>query len=1441
MFNFFSSFNQSSEQELLVNCISDEIEKEISSMTFANIDKCYHFVGCLNEVTQNFRPAIVAMGKSVNSIVTFIKGIIRVFDNQLKTEISPAQKNEVSHQLHCSVQAVIFCIKTYFSEPRDISNEVKANIDEIVEKCVDFLDCVDLPMDTKNNSSMLIVMNSKLTGDNRYVEWIKDEKSSSVKRLSLIFGVINTLNASCIDYHLLASVAIILKNVYMESSVDPASLLAVARSFMQMTRKLASMESVPSSRQLIHITETALSIAFLNLDHHVDSIRHLSRDTLRYLSEIGTKLNDNEELLKSIFSEIKRLSSSNACSIVVASISPVLKTSKVIEKLPFFHKRLLKSVNDNKVTNHNLINCYESLALKGLEEASGFEAWFLEFVQPPIDEMMKHPHQSEERTTFENLIVRFIKKEKRILDEVLKNRGKFDFGFILLCLSTAKKTGRYDQVLSTETEWKGLISFKEIRTAMVNADDNIRTSALMLIVESRKTTDGFNQQELDCIIYFLTYNVNVQSPAMRQSILGLVKNFFVRIQSVLQAIIRKKETKLVDFYFDFLVELQELCLDNLFEGANFTRRNLSLRLLFYIVEAVHEHFKEKSADLWKTKQKFDVMMNVLNDSFEANKEMAIEIMKSIPTEVMRKFTAVTKSQLQAMVTSIKPPDSLTSSYLMEFVVKFTFNFEEFPGEQPKVSPESFLMLTWCEKLLLDGLDLAEKSLIVASSTNPLYGLVLNIRHLMSRLDLKTLGNCQLWRDYFGRLIILCKRLTEVVAPVVNNNSPEGILPNEEIEGIDAATREEWMRIAEQTTPQIILLCSWRTIKEVSLLLGDVCLRVPLINDGVGLLSVEQILSIGDHFLELLSKTKHRGAFEQCFFGFSQLCLRLWTCNEPELHQLPSAMLHQMIDSISGKDKEKNELLTMKNLCATRRSAGLPFMIQALITSELKVSTNKNFHFVMKSLMNFCQHGELLETRTHSLNILRALFRCSDLNVDIGEYIDEGIKCAILGYGAESWIETNSSTLLFSSLMVRVFGVQRTKDSEEFNIRNKMTGRIFFLRYPQLYDFFMEQLEEAAECVKNVKMNPKLHSLLLLLIRLYPSALEGSESNLKLTNFIPVVAMCSGCVEMQTRVLCAKFIAGVSPPDSMPSRILETIATIEESQNLPANVAHGILLQILYQVRTLPSVQQDEWKSEEVLLEILDKIMTISDRFKSQLICYGTLLDVVLEIYEKLWRNVSEDSEKHLGYIEQCMKFDQTAFFGLPMIAKKVYLLKQMSFGIREKSQGIGTLSLPNVLLLSAQTSATSDFEKLNKYFTNLVLNSILMYLDFDYAVKMQDDYEISDKEFFVCRQMSDAKRAFLKMQTRQLGKLTFGNMLASTDYSLVVKSLDILSMIAYYEGESNLEELKGFIEKAKTKPEQMKKSLLKYASSVAKHENFVHQLDFEFLVEISTDSSYFVK
>lgn len=111
-----------------------------------------------------------------------------------------------------------------------------------------------------------------------------------------------------------------------------------------------------------------------------------------------------------------------------------------------------------------------------------------------------------------------------------------------------------------------------------------------------------------------------------------------------------------------------------------------------------------------------------------------------------------------------------------------------------------------------------------------------------------------------------------------------------------------------------------------------------------IVTVFKVIIIGEHFVTLLCETKHRGAFEQAYLGFELMCKQLWRSKEEELRQLPLVWLHYLFLDISG----------LKNgnfkLCSTRRSAGVPFMVQVCYLLSLPWSTKVNVSYRMGHLI-----------------------------------------------------------------------------------------------------------------------------------------------------------------------------------------------------------------------------------------------------------------------------------------------------------------------------------------------------------------------------------------------------------------------------------------------------------------------------------------------------------
>ncbi|KAJ4949042.1 hypothetical protein JOQ06_020560, partial [Pogonophryne albipinna] len=250
---------------------------------------------------------------------------------------------------------------------------------------------------------------------------------------------------------------------------------------------------------------------------------------------------------------------------------------------------------------------------------------------------------------------------------------------------------------------------------------------------------------------------------------------------------------------------------------------------------------------------------------------------------------------------------------------------------------------------------------------------------------------------------------------------------------------------------------------------------------------------------------------------------------------------------------------------------------ALLSSEPKLSSCSLLKLTMRELIALAMPSTNRTTdsstvpQVHALNILRALYRDTRLGENIIPFVSDGMQAAVLGFTSPVWAVRNSSTLLFSTLITRIFGVKKGKD--EHSKKNRMTGREFFTRFPALYPFLLTQLEAAAGTVKSdsgqVKLHPSLFLLLLVLSRLYPSPMDGSSSPLGLAPFMPFIIRCGRSAVYRTREMAARALV----PFVLVTQVPSTVHTL--LQGLPAepgpttqhNHIHGTLLQVVFLLRS----------------------------------------------------------------------------------------------------------------------------------------------------------------------------------------------------------------------------------------------------------------------------------
>ncbi|XP_067901270.1 thyroid adenoma-associated protein isoform X3 [Heterodontus francisci] len=860
------------------------------------------------------------------------------------------------------------------------------------------------------------------------------------------------------------------------------------------------------------------------------------------------------------------------------------------------------------------------------------------------------------------------------------NIGPFNsrgaLGALMTCLRAARAQGLWST--AEESAWDQLIPVSLIKQALVHKHEQVRLDALGLVCETHRSTEALSQQEIAFIKFFLPYNLNSQTPAMRQQIVWLMRKLFCRLRDSSQVLY--KQTQIVNRqkntlyeektnsqypevrlqqYKDFMIWLCDRLFESLFPGASFPRRFIVLSLLGIIAEV----FENLEGQTYRVMQMTDVLqpayadalLGCLNSTFEELKLLAYDLLKKLPATVLglqdsEKLQTLLQTALD-LSTSTKPYDCITASYLLALLVQqegllpalhacslkqqTSYQFDDLSKVHRKRSADKEVLETntlAVIKCLLtclsDEIRQAERSLVHTAASNPLYGRVHCIIGALQQLSLKSVSKIADWRETVAELILMAYDLSAVVSPICQSSSPEGLIPMDT--DLDQAGQ------SCQVTAQMVLVCCWRSMKEISLLLGLLCQNLPLqstADSKDGLLMLHQVGEIGEYFKCQLLQSRHRGAFELAYVGFVKLTKMLTSCNNTALQKLPQQWLEDVLQEVKSS-------APASKLCATRRSAGIPFYVQALVSSEPRGSNLGLLKLTMKELISLaiplamCQEEHATIPQVHALNILRALFRDTKLGENVIPYVADGIQAAILGFTSPVWAVRNSSTLLFSALITRIFGVKRGKD--EHSKKNRMTGREFFTRFPTLYPFLLQQLEMVANTMDSdsgvLKLHPSLFLLLLVLGRLYPSPLDGTCSALSLAPFVPFIIRCGHSPVHRSREMAARALV----PFVAVDRILPMVQSLLEALPAPTDLCirqnhiHGTLLQALHLLQSyFDSKQRTNSSLHQELHDIIDCIRAkiwLATRQNACLLTRAAFLDIIDTLCHHLDKSTTTDPD-----------------------------------------------------------------------------------------------------------------------------------------------------------------------------------------------------------------------
>ncbi|KAI8097284.1 putative death-receptor fusion protein-domain-containing protein [Halteromyces radiatus] len=525
-------------------------------------------------------------------------------------------------------------------------------------------------------------------------------------------------------------------------------------------------------------------------------------------------------------------------------------------------------------------------------------------------------------------------------------------------------------------------------------------------------------------------------------------------------------------------------------------------------------------------------------------------------------------------------------------------------------------------MLEDQIEIAKSNLLLAAQHHPMHGTLLALQYVFREVDYqdsRIMADQAKWKDIHARTLALIQSVCDSVMDVLSNPSPEGNVPacfKEMDETITDIVGQDTENLDAEFGPkhQVILSCCWRAVKEASSLLEVIIVKVPLARnrqDRNALLTFVDLEKSGSLLRTLLTSIRHRGAFSAVYPTYVSLCSRLLGSQDSTLNSLP----HKWI-------KENLSSLTSSNISITRRSAGLPLCILAIVSSESvtkKELLGETFQQLLKLAgeeppMDADQRVDL--PQVHAYNIMRTIFMDSKLGTRVLEYASDGFFLAINGFSSSSWAIRNCAVMLFSTLLQRTLGTKKTRD-EHSNVNN-LTGQEFFTRFPKLHSYLLKELANAVDQLFGKSMadsvHPGLYPMLTLLSRLRPSVMDDATDALSMAPFIPLVLSCAGSSIFKTREMAARAL--VPLVSSTVSLVVMIADLLEWDEKLTQNEIHGRLIQVQFLLRG--HLYQGS-TSKDTLLKLIKSLpgvivscLSVANQLNE--ISQALLLDIISEFF-----------------------------------------------------------------------------------------------------------------------------------------------------------------------------------------------------------------------------------
>ncbi|XP_046561929.1 thyroid adenoma-associated protein homolog [Haliotis rubra] len=729
--------------------------------------------------------------------------------------------------------------------------------------------------------------------------------------------------------------------------------------------------------------------------------------------------------------------------------------------------------------------------------------------------------------------------------------------------------------------------------ALYSREEEVRGEAVAFLCVTKKS-ELLTEREVDLLQSGLPLCLRVDSAPFRQNLASSMKKLMMRLRDGCLAGIKKKQEELVRS-LEFLDWLHGTLIGSLLPGASFQRRKTCLEILNIIydtlvyvpgggthlrgqaqekcVQIVEYAHRLGLCDFLSWRSMVAVCTCVTDGADEVQELSAGLLMRFFPWSAPQQpgyhpedLAYHLLSSALHLCSSPRPYETQSGALICNIVfVKYAceqgavFSRGSGEGFTCTLMDSSSAHSQFLQFLLEEtqkALALAETNLVLASRESPIHGLIqgiaLCLKSLQSRHDLDLPVSLLL------DLLKVNVKVIQMTLSVTSGGNEKESCPSFAELGValDSLVSGEREGESLSLTPefQFMLSWCWVNLKESCTCLGEVTACLVTSRTGDRPTWLQELQSVGQVYVQVLTSCRIRGAIEGCRQGFLQYCTVLMSCDDPALAAIPAEILHQVMSSLESN---------LMSASVTRRSAGLPIIVQVIAQAEQR---RKQHQLLTQSVVTLFRLASAPFTpqsnqtqdvcQVHALNILKALFGDAALVLSLMSRYTEVLIIIFDGFESPSWAIRNAATQLFGIMVSRMFGPRGKAGTSQ----KMMTFQELFAHYPDLPSAMLSRLETTCTNFGSINsLQPSLFLVLTLLASLGPAESQSTDQieralreKISLSLPSPVYTL---------RELSARAAVTFIPLDSGEQEGLKLVASLPPSCDKidGHNLLHGTLL------------------------------------------------------------------------------------------------------------------------------------------------------------------------------------------------------------------------------------------------------------------------------------------